>query len=142
MALRCPKCGSERIRRGYTQPVLPLRLLGLRALLCDRCNLVYTSFALSGDLRKSTRGKDKHKKRREKDASADDGGITTGEERRHRRAPAEGSRRERGVSSWQVFRFLLYYTNLRLRVLFGFYQTSHSLKLKRRWREWKHWQSS
>ncbi len=45
---RCPKCRSSRIRRGYKQPPLLLRLVGIYSLLCDNCNLLFTGFALPG----------------------------------------------------------------------------------------------
>ena len=45
---RCPKCKSSRIRRGYQQPPLILRLVGIYQLLCDNCNLLFRGFAVPG----------------------------------------------------------------------------------------------
>jgi hypothetical protein len=48
MALRCPKCGSTRVKRGYTDTPLLLRAIGVYNLLCDNCNLPFRGFALPG----------------------------------------------------------------------------------------------
>jgi hypothetical protein len=45
---RCPKCGSSRVRRGYKDTPLVLRLIGIYSLLCDNCNLLFKGFALPG----------------------------------------------------------------------------------------------
>jgi hypothetical protein len=45
---QCPQCGSARIRRGYQDPPLFLRLLGIYQFLCDGCNLLYKGFAVPG----------------------------------------------------------------------------------------------
>jgi hypothetical protein len=44
MAL-CPSCGSSRVRSGYRPAPLPLRVIGIRALLCDNCNLQFRAFS-------------------------------------------------------------------------------------------------
>lgn len=59
--LKCPKCRSSRIRRGYKRAPLPLRLFGIHYLLCDHCNLLFTGFVLPGTL-KSHRKKHRHHK--------------------------------------------------------------------------------
>jgi hypothetical protein len=41
----CPACGSSRLRNGYRAAPLPLRLLGVRTLLCDNCNYEFRAFA-------------------------------------------------------------------------------------------------
>ena len=41
----CPSCGSSRLRAGYHHVALPFRLLGIRQLLCDDCNLLYRAFS-------------------------------------------------------------------------------------------------
>ncbi len=41
----CPRCHSERVQRGYHDPPLPLRLLGLREFLCNNCGLEFKKFA-------------------------------------------------------------------------------------------------
>ncbi len=48
IAQRCPKCGSRRVRRGYTDTPLLLRLVGFYSLLCDNCNLLFKGFAVPG----------------------------------------------------------------------------------------------
>src|SRR3989442_6296753 len=53
----CPKCGSSRIRRGYSPDPLVLRLAGFRELLCDACNLRFGGFVLPGTLPRSSRRK-------------------------------------------------------------------------------------
>lgn len=58
---RCPKCRSSRVRRGYDQPPLLLRLIGIYNLLCDNCNLLFTGFAVPGTV--TTRGSSRRKHR-------------------------------------------------------------------------------
>lgn len=41
----CPSCGSSRVRSGYKPVPLPLRLFGIRELLCDSCNYLYRAFS-------------------------------------------------------------------------------------------------
>jgi len=48
IAQRCPKCGSSRLRRGYTDTPLLLRLIGVYRFLCDNCNLLFKGFAVPG----------------------------------------------------------------------------------------------
>lgn len=43
MAL-CPSCGSARLRNGYRTAPLPLRMVGIRTLLCDNCNFEFRAF--------------------------------------------------------------------------------------------------
>lgn len=43
---KCPKCHSSRIRKGYKPTPFPLRLVGLRHLLCNDCNLLFTGFSI------------------------------------------------------------------------------------------------
>lgn len=43
MAL-CPSCGSARLRNGYRTAPLPLRVIGIRTLLCDNCNFEFRAF--------------------------------------------------------------------------------------------------
>jgi hypothetical protein len=59
----CPKCGSSRIRRGYSSDPLALRLVGFRELLCDACNLRFRSFVLPGTLPRSSRRQKEARKR-------------------------------------------------------------------------------
>jgi hypothetical protein len=43
---KCPKCRSSRIRKGYKPTPFLLRLVGLRHLLCNDCNLLFTGFSV------------------------------------------------------------------------------------------------
>lgn len=43
---KCPKCHSSRIRKGYKPTPFLLRLVGLRHLLCNDCNLLFTGFSV------------------------------------------------------------------------------------------------
>ena len=42
-AMRCPRCNSSRLQRGYKGLAAPLRLLGMHELLCNNCNLEFKS---------------------------------------------------------------------------------------------------
>jgi hypothetical protein len=44
--MQCPKCKSPRVQRGYNDAPLPLRMLGLHELLCNRCGLEFKGFDL------------------------------------------------------------------------------------------------
>ena len=61
IAQRCPKCGSSRVRRGYTDTPLLLRMIGVYALLCDNCNLLFKGFAVPGTV--PSRGSRSRKRR-------------------------------------------------------------------------------
>jgi hypothetical protein len=39
--MRCPRCKSSRIQRGYNAGAIPLRLIGLHELLCNNCGLEF-----------------------------------------------------------------------------------------------------
>jgi uncharacterized protein YlaI len=41
----CPACGSSRLRNGYRSAPIPMRLVGIRTLLCDNCNYEFRAFA-------------------------------------------------------------------------------------------------
>jgi len=43
--LVCPSCGSSRIRNGYKPAMFFLRIVGIRALLCDNCNFPFQAFS-------------------------------------------------------------------------------------------------
>lgn len=43
--LVCPSCGSSRIRNGYKPALFILRVIGIRALLCDNCNYPFQAFS-------------------------------------------------------------------------------------------------
>jgi hypothetical protein len=61
IAQRCPKCRSSRVRRGYADTPLLLRLIGIYSLLCDNCNLLFKGFALPGTV--PPRGSHRRKQR-------------------------------------------------------------------------------
>lgn len=42
----CSSCGSSRIRNDYRPAPLILRMIGIRALLCDHCNRQFRAFSL------------------------------------------------------------------------------------------------
>jgi hypothetical protein len=44
--LLCPACGSSRIRNDYKPAPVVVRVLGIRALLCDHCNHQFKTFAI------------------------------------------------------------------------------------------------
>lgn len=72
---RCPKCGSNRIRRGYRPTPLWSKTLFRYHLLCDGCNWEFTGFAVPGTTSYQPRRK-KEKRRSEKDeAPANEGNI-------------------------------------------------------------------
>lgn len=64
MNQRCPKCRSDRIRRGYRSTPLWSKILFRYNLLCDNCNLEFKGFAVPGTVTYNSR-----KKRREPDKS-------------------------------------------------------------------------
>lgn len=60
---RCPKCRSDRVRRGYKSTPLISKLIFRYYLLCDRCNWQFKGFAVPGTVEF---GSSKSKKRRPK----------------------------------------------------------------------------
>ena len=46
--MRCPRCKSTRIQRGYGDAPLPLRIVGLQELLCNQCGLEFKGLAPLG----------------------------------------------------------------------------------------------
>lgn len=44
--MRCPRCNSSRIQRGYNAVAVPLRLMKFHELLCNNCNLEFKSIDL------------------------------------------------------------------------------------------------
>jgi hypothetical protein len=63
---KCPKCRSDRIRRGYRKTSIFLKLVCRYHLLCDACNWEFTGFALPG----TVTAKPRRKKSKEVDAVA------------------------------------------------------------------------
>ena len=66
----CPRCGSTRIRHGYGRERFGLRLIGVRELLCNHCNLSFTRFVLPGMMPKSSHRSKKRGHHEAKDATA------------------------------------------------------------------------
>ena len=64
IAQRCPQCGSQRVRRGYRDAPLLLRLIGVYNLLCDNCNLLFRGFAVPGTVPPRGARRRRHHKRR------------------------------------------------------------------------------
>lgn len=56
-ARSCPQCGSSRVQRGFNDPPLLLRLIGIYDLLCNNCDLEFKGFALPGTIKRSRRAK-------------------------------------------------------------------------------------
>ncbi len=59
---KCPKCRSNRIRRGYRSTPIWSKIIFRYNLLCDGCNWEFTGFAVPGTVdTKSTRKAKKSK---------------------------------------------------------------------------------
>lgn len=140
MGLRCPKCRSSRVRRGYEKPALVLRLIGMHGLLCDNCNLSYKGFAIPGTVpKKTSRGYRKGRNAADDSTPMIDPTKEGQEELKYaRRAWPQNE----STKAFEVISFSWYYIKLRIRVLSGQHHTSHSLGIKYRWHNWQHWQRS
>lgn len=66
---KCPKCGSDRIRRGYRRTPFLFKLLFRYYLLCDSCNWEFQGFAVPG----TVTSKAPRKKRKASAAAGDSG---------------------------------------------------------------------
>lgn len=53
----CPKCSSNRVRRGYRHTPLWSKLLFRYNLLCDECNWEFKGFAVPGTVTHKPKGK-------------------------------------------------------------------------------------
>jgi hypothetical protein len=51
--MRCPRCKSSRIQRGYHPVAIPLRLIGVHELLCNNCNFEFKRFDLLGSFKRA-----------------------------------------------------------------------------------------
>ena len=61
---RCPKCRSDRIRRGYRPTKLWSKILFRYYLLCDKCNWEFKGFAVPGTVgSRSTSSKKNHREK-------------------------------------------------------------------------------
>jgi hypothetical protein len=59
---RCPKCRSNRIRRGYRPTPFLSKIFFRYNLLCDSCNLEFKGFAVPGTVSSRPGSKAKKKK--------------------------------------------------------------------------------
>ncbi|MBA3692532.1 MAG: hypothetical protein H0X49_11025 [Acidobacteria bacterium] len=57
---KCPRCNSQRVRRGYRPTSLFSKILFRYNLLCDNCNWEFKGFAIPGTV--STKPTKKRKK--------------------------------------------------------------------------------
>jgi hypothetical protein len=53
--MQCPRCKSSRIQRGYNDASIPLRFMGLRELLCNKCGLEFKGLDPFGRLERAPR---------------------------------------------------------------------------------------
>jgi hypothetical protein len=138
MWLRCPKCKSSRVRRGYEKPPALLRLAGVHGLLCDNCNLSYRGFAIPGTVPTHTSRHDKNdRKKSERSRRAP---ATTEETHDKVKYARRSWPQEQHVTATDVASFAWYYVKLRARVVIGKHHTSHSLGIRYRWHNWQAWQ--
>jgi hypothetical protein len=56
---KCPKCRSNRIRRGYRPTPFWSKAIFRYNLLCDHCNLEFKGFAVPGTVNSRSKRKDK-----------------------------------------------------------------------------------
>jgi len=63
---RCPKCRSDRVRRGYRPTAIISKILFRYNLLCDKCNWEFKGFAVPGTVEWGSN----HKKKRRPKAVA------------------------------------------------------------------------
>lgn len=144
MPRHCPKCDSTRIRRGYTDPSIFLRLIGIYNFLCDHCNLEYRAWAVPGTVRRrgqhTKRGSRHSKLKREE--KREENPVEKEKRESQNAAPVQKSEPPQPVAVAEYFSFARYYLKLLLTVSLGFHKTKHSLGLKYRWRNWRHWQKT
>lgn len=140
MRLRCPKCRSSRVRRGYEKPALLLRLIGVHGLLCDSCNLSYRGFAIPGTVPTKTSRNYRNSAKSNKVESQETN--LTNENPQDLKYARRSWPQDEGVKASEVLSFSWYYLKLRLRVLTGQHHTSHSLGIQYRWHNWQHWHRS
>jgi ribosomal protein L37AE/L43A len=74
---RCPKCGSSRVRHGYTPTPIWSKFLFRYNLLCDACNWEFKGFAVPGTV--STKPRRKAKKNVEKTSAEFESVNVTGD---------------------------------------------------------------
>ncbi len=57
----CPRCTSNRVRRGYRKTSIFMKLVFRYHLLCDNCNWEFAGFAVPGTVSSKPRRKKKVK---------------------------------------------------------------------------------
>lgn len=129
---RCPKCRSSQIWPGYNKPPLILRLILIRELLCNNCNLIFRAFALPGTVRQRKRHDKSPRQQRTRDLT------------QPRREPTPTTSQSQIIetsngSPLDYLRFIFYYIKLVVLIFLGLHQTTHPLGLKYRWKNWQHW---
>ena len=65
---KCPKCNSDRVRRGYRPTLFLSKLIFRYNLLCDNCNWEFKGFAIPGTV--STKPTKKRKKEQSEEGEA------------------------------------------------------------------------
>ncbi len=53
VGMRCPRCKSTQIQRGYDDAPIPLRLVGLHELLCNKCGLEFRGLDPFGSFKRA-----------------------------------------------------------------------------------------
>jgi hypothetical protein len=101
-------------------------MLGIHSLLCDSCNLCFRGFAIPGTV-------PTHAKRKSRDYRKSNNAIEESTD------PQVNWSHDSGLRLSEVPSFARYYLMLRINVLRGKHQTTHSLGLKYRMRQWQHW---
>lgn len=69
---RCPKCRSNRIRRGYRPTPIWSKILFRFNLLCDGCNWEFAGFAVPGTVESKPNRKTKKRKKSEEPETNND----------------------------------------------------------------------
>ena len=67
---RCPKCRSDRIRRGYRPTPFISKIFFRYHLLCNKCNWEFTGFAVPGTVESRPERKKPSKKKEGRSASS------------------------------------------------------------------------
>ena len=64
--MKCPRCKSPRIQRGFKDTFILFRLAGQHELLCNNCGLEFRGYAVAGELKRtpSTDSESRNNRRR------------------------------------------------------------------------------
>lgn len=80
---KCPKCLSNRVRRGYRPTPIWSKILFRYNLLCDNCNWEFTGFAVPGTVSAKPTKKTKKNISERKEESSDDASSDKSEPDQH-----------------------------------------------------------